>query len=944
MSDMCDKSAKDVFTEAMELRGAQRDAFIEQSCRGDEKLHATVKQLLAYHDADSRFLEESPLEVDLNEVARWAHPDELLIGEKINGWTIDRVIATGGMGTIYQASSKNKSDPVAIKLMRSGIASENAMRRFRFEADVLAHLNHDGIARVLESGTHDDGLGGVPFFVMEYVDEAQPITEYSEAHDLNLHQRVELFAQVCDAIHHGHQKGVIHRDLKPANILVDSSNRPKVIDFGVARATDSDLAVTSIATSAGDLLGTLQYMSPEQCGTDPGAVDVRSDIYALGMVLYELICGTVPYDVREVGVMEAVRRIRESKPPSPREAGPGLPEDISTIVLKALEKEPQRRYQSAVELAADLRRFLDNEPIMARPPSAIYQMRKFARRNKGIVAGAVVAVVALVGAVVVSTMYALSEAGARKSLETKSAGLQAVNRFFSDFFEKTEPGALLGHEVTVREVLDQAAASIDEEFHEHPLVEAEIRVAVGNAYIHLGKYSSGLSHLERAVEIRRKQLGASHRDTLIALTGLGNVLRLVGRPDESVDLLEDVVAQLSKISGDSDLNTIGARNALAISLHDVYRSPEAIPIAQKALDDVQRYGVAGDPEWDDLRHAILNNLGLVLDGAENRGEAADIWGQLYDELIGEEGASDPNETASYGTVTVMSNYGGLLSKLGRYDEAELILRRAVKIANNIFESNNNYRLKVSASYAGALNMLGRYEESEVLQREVLAGRVEALGADHIETLQAMAGLGALLTNELDRAQEAEPYLRDAVDGWEALGRGDHPYACAARNSLAINYHMTGKYEQAVLLYQFNIDVAQRALGRQHQVSLGYRTRYAAVLRDMERYEEADEILLEVIDDTAGGYGREHWRYGEALIEYGEFLLEVERFDEAEENLTAGYEVNSSTQDDSGQTAQRVIRSLVQLYDAWDKPDEAAQWRAKLPEQLPEPAADAAPDS
>jgi non-specific serine/threonine protein kinase/serine/threonine-protein kinase len=278
--------------------------------------------------------------------------------EKIGNYRILRLIATGGMGTVYEAEQQHPHRTVALKVMKHGIASRPALRRFEFEAEILGRLRHPGIAHIYEAGTHDDGSGSVPFFAMEYVTNARNIIAYANARDLSVRERLALFATVCDAVHHGHQKGIIHRDLKPGNILVDDAGRPKVIDFGIARATDADIALTTIQTSVGELLGTLQYMSPEQCEADPQELDTRSDVYSLGVILYEMLCGRLPYDVSGKSVPGATRIIQEHQPLSPSSFGRALRGNVEAITLKALEKTPERRYQSATGLCQDIRRHL----------------------------------------------------------------------------------------------------------------------------------------------------------------------------------------------------------------------------------------------------------------------------------------------------------------------------------------------------------------------------------------------------------------------------------------------------------------------------------------------------------------------------------------------------------------------------------------------------------
>ncbi|MEE2912788.1 MAG: serine/threonine-protein kinase, partial [Planctomycetota bacterium] len=277
---------------------------------------------------------------DLDEIAS-AHSlgsaSDPLIGTKIGSCTIKKIIGSGGMGSVYEAMQEQPRRRVALKVMKRGITSRSATRRFEFESQTLARLQHPGVAQVFEAGTHDDGSGGVPYFVMEYIPNAKTITEYANDKNLSTKERLALFARVCDAVQHGHLKGIVHRDLKPQNILVDSSGQPKVIDFGVARSTDSDLAVTTLQTDVGQLIGTLQYMSPEQCDADPSDIDVRSDIYALGVILYELLIGRLPYDLQKKAIHEAVRIVREVDPTKLSTVDRLLRGDIETIAMKALE-------------------------------------------------------------------------------------------------------------------------------------------------------------------------------------------------------------------------------------------------------------------------------------------------------------------------------------------------------------------------------------------------------------------------------------------------------------------------------------------------------------------------------------------------------------------------------------------------------------------------------
>ncbi len=360
------RQALNLFEAAVELDQADRRPFLDKACGDDVELRQEVESLLGCDATTKSFL--------MTPAASFRSPGSVAAGERLIGRQVGRyhvksIIAEGGMGTVYEAVQEQPHRTVALKVIRPGLAARSALRRFEYESQILGHLRHPGIAQVYEAGSFDDGSGAVPYFAMEYIPNAQAITDYVESKKLTVRRRLELFAGVCDAVHHGHQKGIIHRDLKPSNILIDPSGGPKIIDFGVARATDSDIALTTLQTDIGELVGTLQYMSPEQCQADPHDLDTRSDVYALGVVLYELLCGRLPYNLTRTAIPQAVQVIREEHPPRPSTFDRVLRGDVETMVLMGLEKDRDLGYRSAAELGDDLNRYLNNEPIVARPSS-----------------------------------------------------------------------------------------------------------------------------------------------------------------------------------------------------------------------------------------------------------------------------------------------------------------------------------------------------------------------------------------------------------------------------------------------------------------------------------------------------------------------------------------------------------------------------------------------
>jgi serine/threonine protein kinase len=584
---------RDLFHAALERPGDERAAFLDEACRGDARVRQQIEAMVEAH--------EQTASLDVPVPSRTGTGDgDPAKGLRIGRYEVRSTIATGGMGTVYEATQDQPHRLVALKVVRRGVATRQALKRFRYEAEILGRLRHPNIAQVYDAGTHDEGEGAQPYFAMELV-RGRRLLQYCAAKDLSTRLRLEIFAKVCDAVQFAHHKGVIHRDLKPDNVLVDDFGEPKILDFGVARATDSDIQATTLQTDIGQLIGTVPYMSPEQVAGDPAELDTRSDVYSLGVVLYELLADRLPHDLRDKSIPEAVRIIGEQDPTPLSSISRIYRGDLDTITAKALEKEKDRRYQSAAELAADVRHYLGDEPIVARPASTFYHLRKFARRNKTLVGGVAAVFVVLVGAIV-----GVSVALADSRREAERAEL--INEFLEEILASPNPWEGQ-RELTVVELLDDAADKIESRFASLPEVASRLHFTIARAYEKLGKLSKSQQHHEASVETGERALDDDDPSLLERRIWLGHIYSRQGKADKAVPIARQCLELRRRVYGSTHEKTFEAIGLLGGALNKM-QSKESFAEAQSVLiDGIKRARKSLSPEsrvTADLEQILAN--------------------------------------------------------------------------------------------------------------------------------------------------------------------------------------------------------------------------------------------------------------------------------------------------------------------------------------------------
>ncbi len=712
---------------------------------------------------------------------------------------------------------------------------------------------------------------GRPYFVMELV-EGVRITEYCDGQRSDTTSRLELFLRVCDAIQHAHQKGVIHRDIKPSNVVVARNNGtpvPKVIDFGIAKATTERLTDQSLHTEHGFMIGTPAYMSPEQIDPEVNDIDTRTDIYSLGVLLYELLVGVLPLDTdsyRRAGGSSLWHTLRGLELPRPstrlsslgaaatevaqkracdaRSLGRQLRGDLDWIVMMCLEKDRDRRYATTVELTDDIQRYLRHEPVSAGPPSAGYRMRKFVRRNRALVLGATVVLAAVVAGTISTGVFAIRESRQRAVAETQAQIAQSVNDFLNEMLASVDPRKAQGRDVSVlRDILAEAAANIETEFAAEPQVESSIRRTIGLTYTNLGLLTEAEVHLERALEIERSLADGPHGNLAELLHLHGALSYQQGRYEEGESLLSEAVDVRRAVLGPTHARLVTSLNKLAMLLLDTGRLDEAKTHLDEALAIVKVTHERDATLYLNVTNTLAGYYG-------KRGELAEA-----EALVREGLAAYADKPDHPDALAKLHNLAILLKRQGKFDEAEPLFLEARERVTRVLGSEHQHTLAVRNGLATLLDSMGRHEEAEAIHRDVLSIRRRTLGEKHPNVQSSLNNLAGVLRaqNKLD---ECISVFRESLALAREIHGPKHPWLALAQGQLGFVLRETGdasNYPESEQLILSALSILEEKLPKNHPYILntlrGLRRLYAEeAMNDPAKLSAVQERLESLGDD------------------------------------------------------------------------------------------------
>jgi non-specific serine/threonine protein kinase/serine/threonine-protein kinase len=789
-------AVREAYLAVLELPPEERTRYLEGT---DPAVRTEVEELLA---RDSSVFLDSPA-ADVS-----AETAPAKIPKLVGPYRILRPLGEGGMGMVFEAERDYPKRRVALKVLRRALPSETELRLFEREAHTLALLQHPNIAAIYEAGTIEEGLTRQPYIAMELIAGGRPLLRYAQEENLDRHARLRLVVEIARAVHYAHQRGVVHLDLKPDNVLADAEGRPRVLDFGIARVEREGGEATGSLTDSGAIVGTLAYMSPEQASGERALVDVRSDVYSLGVVAYELLTGERPLELRDLSLEEALRAVRESPARAPSKADPSLAGDLDAILLKALEKDRERRYGSASELADDLVRHIEKRPVESRPPSLVYSVGRFVRRRPGAVAAAsLVAFFALFSVGSLAWGVNHYRRGMQEAARSETDAW-LVTDFTQSILSGINPGLALQHDATLlRIVMDWAMQRLETELQEQPVARGRLLYTIGRTLASISNLEQAVESYEEALRLQRTSLGEDHKETLETMSALALVLRDLGQIQRSTELLEVAHAERVRKLGPEHADTRKTANNLGLVYLSQGRAKVAEQLLRAAIGTVELDELPDKQTLDALYNQALNK---IQDGAYE--EAAVLFERLLSMDLGRGGPTHPDALAT------MNSLAGALE-------------------NSAADVNDE-----------------RLQRALTLYETTLGVRRQVLGPGHQHTLSTENGLAKALTRigELGRAEDL--YLHVLAELPE-----NHTHAPTVRINYALNVLFPqGRKEEAFARLREGDAFFAPMEVKPYNYGL-YQYQFGQVLRAEGQLDEAEERLLLAYDTLTSTDGADHNR-------------------------------------------------------------------------------------
>jgi len=862
---------RDVLEEAQELEPAQRSTFLDRACLSDQSLRQEIEVLLASSDdARSSFLQSAPAPDGLiANLEGILSSGELQAGQLFaERFQLVRRLGEGGMGQVWLAEQMSPvRRQVALKLIKAGMYDEAVVQRFQSERQSLAIMDHSAIAKVFDAGATPQGQ---PYFVMEFV-SGLPITDYCDQKKLKIADRLEIFISVCEGVQHAHQKAIIHRDLKPANILVqdvDGKPAPRIIDFGLAKATTPRGAGETVFTQLGHFMGTPGYVSPEQADPTVQDVDTRTDVYSLGVVLYVLLTGLQPFETKQWQkhpLDELLRRLREEEPPlpstkvgadrdtsaetaeargtEPKQLVSTLRGDLDWITMKALEKDRARRYGAPSELAADIRRYLNHEPVAARPASAGYKVRKYVRRHR-------VAVVVFVGLMLLLSAFSVLQAVQLRRI-TRERDRAAHERdratherdratrimdFMTGMFKVSDPSEARGNKVTAREILDKASKDMETGLAKDPEVQAQMTQVMASTYTNLGLYPRAHELAKRALDARLSRLGPDDPKTLESMAQLGWILNREGQYVEAEKMERQALDGERRVLGPEDPITIETTAHLAFIVQGPGDFGQGEKLAREVIEvGTRRLGPGSAPVL-----LSMGTLGAALWNQGRYAEAEQEFRQLVDFEHRFAGPDHPD------TLKAMGNLALSILSQGHLAESEQMYREVLAAQQRVLGPDHPFTALTMYNLASVLSNEGRLADAERLGRETMGIQSRVLGPENPYTLMSKANLAEVLFDE-GHVQEAEQLQRQTLETMVRTLGPEHPSTLRAYSNLATMLNKEGRYAEAEKNAREAFDADLPTLGPQHPFTLGALQQLGAAMAHTHRYAEASKLFRDLIE-------------------------------------------------------------------------------------------------